>query len=339
MRILIIGGTAFVGRHIAQAAVDAGHEVTLFHRGRTGADLFPQATHLTGNRDEDLSALSSDIAARGGFDATIDVCAYFPRQVRSLAAALGDGCGRYVYISSVSAYSTSVPAGYDESAPLARCADEDATEITNENYGGLEAACERASTELFGPGTTIIRPTFVIGPYDGSYRFPWWVDRLARGGTVLAPGTPDDPIQLIDARDQGSWIVSLLERDIHGTFHSVGQRPPFGFGQMLESIAAEVAPAGTTLAWVPSDFLVAAGIDGAVLPLWSEGDQEAGNMMTADPAAAFAAGLRPRPLRQTVADMRAEDPSPARREGAGLSPEREAELLATWTRGSARPNS
>jgi 2'-hydroxyisoflavone reductase len=345
MRILIIGGTAFVGRHIAQAAIDSGHEVTLFHRGRTGADLFPQATHLTGDRNEDLSALTADIAARGAFDATIDVCAYFPRQVLSLAAALGAGPGeegqggRYVYISSVSAYSTSVPAGFDESAPLADCDDEDATDITNENYGGLEAACERVAAEQFGPGTTIIRPTFVIGPYDLSYRFTWWVDRLARGGTVLAPGSPDDPVQLIDARDQASWIVSLLERDIRGTFHSVGQKPPFGFGQMLDAIAAEVAPDGTSLAWVPNDFLVAAGVDGSALPLWGEGDTDAGNMMTADPAAAFAAGLRPRPLRQTVAEMRAEDPSPARRDGVGISPERETELLATWASSSAQPSS
>jgi 2'-hydroxyisoflavone reductase len=340
MRILIIGGTAFVGRHIAQAAIDGGHDVTLFHRGQTGAGLFPQATHLTGDRDQDLSALTADILQRGTFDATIDVCAYFPRQVLSLAGALGAGPGqdskggRYVYISSVSAYSPSVPAGFDESAPLAEVTDSDATEITNENYGGLEAACEYVAAEQFGPGTTIIRPTFVIGPYDRSYRFTWWVDRLARGGTVLAPGSPDDPVQLIDGRDQAAFVISLLERDIRGTFHTVGQRPPFGFGQMLEAIAAEVAPAGTRLTWVPNDFLVASGVDGAALPLWGEGDPEAANMMSADPGAAFAAGLRPRPLRQTVADIRAagtEDGRP----GVGLAPEREAELLATWASSSA----
>jgi 2'-hydroxyisoflavone reductase len=340
MRILIIGGTAFVGRHIAEAAIDGGHDVTLFHRGQTGAGLFPQATHLTGDRDQDLSALTADILQRGAFDATIDVCAYFPRQVLSLAGALGAGPGqnssggRYVYISSVSAYSPSVPAGFDESAPLAAVTDPDATEITNENYGGLEAACEYVAAEQFGPTVTIIRPTFVIGPYDRSYRFTWWVDRLARGGTVLAPGSPDDPVQLIDARDQAAFVISLLERDIRGTFHTVGQRPPFGFGQMLEAIAAEVAPAGTRLTWVPNDYLVAAGVDGAALPLWGEGDPEAANMMSADPGAAFAAGLRPRPLRQTVADIRAagtEDGRP----GVGLPPEREAELLAAWASSSA----
>ncbi|MGH3301909.1 MAG: NAD-dependent epimerase/dehydratase family protein [Streptosporangiaceae bacterium] len=331
MRILIVGGTAFVGRHIAQAALDADHDVALLHRGQTGPGLFPQATHLTGDRDTNLSALAGH-----RFDATIDVCGYFPRQVRALAAALDGQGGRYVFISSVSAYSPAVPWNYPESAPLAEVSDEDATEteITFKNYGGLKAACERAAMQLFGPGTTIVRPTYVIGPYDRSYRFTWWVDRLARGGRVLAPGHPDDPIQLIDARDQGSWIVSLLERSITGTFHTVNQAPPFGFGQMLAEIAAEVAPAGTELVWVDSEFLVAQGVDGNALPLWAEGDSEGANLSAASPAAAFAAGLSPRPLRQTVADIRAADAVPAR-PGAGLAPEREAELLALWAANGA----
>jgi 2'-hydroxyisoflavone reductase len=324
MRVLIIGGTAFVGRHIAQAAIDAGHEVSLFHRGQTGASLFPHATHLQGDRDEDLSAL-----AGSRWDATIDVCAYFPRQVRSLAAALDGRGGRYVLISSVSAYGPAVPWNYAESAPLAEVSDPDATTVTNENYGGLKVACEQASRQLFGRGTCIIRPTYVIGPYDRSYRFTWWVDRLARGGRVLAPGHPDDPIQLIDARDQASWIVHLLERSITGTFHAVSPAPPFGFGQMLAEIAAEVAPPRTELVWLDSDFLLAQEVDGVTLPLWAEGDSEGMTLSTASPAAAFAAGLAPRPLRQTVADIRASVPVPAR-PGVGLPPDREAELLARW---------
>jgi 2'-hydroxyisoflavone reductase len=326
MRILMIGGTAFVGRHIAAAAIASGHNVTLFHRGKTGAELFPQATHLSGDRDTDLSAL-----ADRSFDATIDVCAYFPRQVHSLAAALAGRGGRYVYISSVSAYSPAVPANYTEDAPLAVPDDPDATEVTNENYGGLKAACEQVSTELFGPDTTIIRPTYVVGPYDGSYRFTWWVERVARGGQVLAPGDPADPIQIIDARDQAAFTVSLLERSITGIFHTVSPAPPFGFGQLLEAIAAEVAPPGTKLSWVPSDFLLEHGVDGAALPLWAEGEGDAANMSTANPAAAFAAGLRPRPLRDTVADIHAEHGAAGSvRPGVGISGQREAELLAAW---------
>ncbi len=330
MRILMIGGTAFVGRHIAAAALDAGHDLTLFHRGKTGTDLFPQATHLTGDRNEDLSAL-----ADGRYDATIDLCAYFPRQVRSLAAALDGRGGTYVFISSVSAYSPSVPANYDESAPLAEVEDREATEVTNENYGYLKVACEQVSTELFGPDTTIIRPTYVIGPYDRTYRFTWWVDRLARGGTVLAPGDPDDPIQVIDARDQAIFTISLLDRSITGTFHTVSPAPPFGFGQMLDAIAAEVAPPGTELVWAASDFLLEQGVDGAALPLWAEGESDGANMSKANPAAAFAAGLTPRPLRETVADIRAEERAPGTGPASiGISAEREADVLARWAAAS-----
>ena len=227
-------------------------------------------------------------------------CARSPRRLaRGAAATCSSPASRPT--------APSVPPNYDESAPLAEVGDPEATEVTDENYGGLKVACEQVSAALFGPDTTIIRPTYVIGPYDRSYRFTWWVDRIARGGTVLAPGSPDDPIQLIDARDQAAWIVSLLERSITGTFHAVSPAPPFGFGQMLEAIAAEVAPAGTQLAWADSSFLLEQGVDGAALPLWAEGEGDAANMSTADPAAAFATGLTPRPLRQTVADIRAED--------------------------------
>jgi 2'-hydroxyisoflavone reductase len=326
MRILIVGGTAFVGRYIAQAAVDGGHDVTVFHRGKTGSDLFPQAAHLVGDRDRDLSAL-----ADGWWDATIDVCAYFPRQVRSLAAALGRRGGRHVLISSVSAYKVPLRWGYEESAPLADCADPEAEFVTVENYGGLKAECERAAGELYGAEVLIIRPTYVIGPHDNLHRFTWWVDRLARGGTVLAPGQPEDPIQVIDARDQGTWAVGLVERSVTGAFHAASPAPPFGFGQMLEEIAAEVAPAGTRLVWVDTDFLLAEGVDGEALPLWNAGDPDEANANSADPAAAFATGLAPRPLRETAADIRSADRAPGGPpDGIGISAEREAQLLARW---------
>jgi 2'-hydroxyisoflavone reductase len=326
MRILIIGGTAFVGRYIAQAAVDGGHEVTVLHRGKTGSDLFPKATHLIGDRDGDLSAL-----ADGNWDATIDVCAYFPRQVRSLAAALGRRGGRHVFVSSVSAYRVPLPWGYDESAPLADCADPDAEFVTFENYGGLKAECERAVGELYGPEALIIRPTYVVGPHDHSYRFTWWVDRLGRGGTVLAPGRPEDPIQVIDARDQGTWTIGLVERSVAGAFHAACPAPPFGFGQLLEAVAAEVAPAGTRLVWVDTDFLLAEGVDGQALPLWNAGDPNEANANSADPAAAFATGLAPRALRETVADIRAADRAPeGPPDGVGITADREAQLLARW---------
>jgi len=327
MRILIVGGTAFVGRHIAEAALAAGHDVTLFHRGRTGTDLFPQATHLTGDRNGDLSAL-----AAGEWAATIDVSGYLPRQVRSLAEALAGRGGRHLFISSTSAYRSPVPALFTEDAPLAELADPTTEEVTDQTYGGLKVACERAVFELYG-GTRaiIIRPTYVIGPHDSTGRFTWWVERVARGGTILAPGEPDDPIQVIDARDLASWIVSLVEKSASGTFHAVSPAPPFGFGDLLTAIVAEVAPAGSELTWVSRDFLLTEGVTDAQLPMWPGGDS-ARDTNAADPAAAFAAGLAPRPLRQSIAEihheqLRTPTPTPA---GVGLSPDREAELLARW---------
>jgi 2'-hydroxyisoflavone reductase len=328
MRILIMGGTAFVGRHIAQAAIDAGHDVTLFHRGRTGAGLFPGATHLLGDRnsDRDLAALGS-----GQWDATIDVSAYLPRQVRALAGVLDGRGGHQLFISSTSVYRTPVAAGFGEDAPVIELAEPIARELTLETYGGLKVACERAAAELHGAGTTVIRPTYVIGPHDHSGRFPWWVNRIARGGEVLAPGGAGDPIQVIDARDMASWAVSLLENSVAGTFHAASPPPPFGFGELLETIAAQVAPPGTTLTWVDKDYLLASGLDDSALPLWPGGDSER-DINAASPAAALATGLAPRPLRQSIGEIREaglRSPAPIP-DGVGLAPEREAGLLAGW---------
>jgi 2'-hydroxyisoflavone reductase len=325
MRLLIIGGTAFVGRHMCAAALADGHDVTLFNRGRTGPDLFPAATQLTGDRNSDLSALST-----GEWDATIDVCAYVPRQVRSLHEALGDRGGQYLYISSTSAYRTPVAPGFSEDAPLAVLDDPDTEEITDQTYGGLKVLCERLAAELF-PALTIVRPTYVIGPYDKTYRFTWWVERIARGGAVLAPVDPDGPIQVIDARDLASWTVALAAGGVTGTFHAVSPAPPYGFLEMLTAIAASVGPPGTELVPVGQDFLLAEGETAESLPLWPGGDSES-EINAADPAAATAAGLAPRPLRQTVLELQAAElltPTPAR-PGVGISAEREAELLSRW---------
>ena len=330
MRILIMGGTRFVGRHITQAAVDGGHDVTLFHRGQTGPDLFPAAGQLRGDRNSegDLAAL------RGGqWDATVDVNAYLPGQVRALAGALGGRGGHQLFISTTSVYRTPVASGFGENAPLIELAEPIVEKFTLEDYGGLKVACERAVLELHGLGSTVIRPTYVIGPHDYSGRFTWWVNRIARGGEVLAPGDADDPIQVIDARDMASWAVSLLENSVAGIFHAVSPPPPFGFGQLLEAIAARVAPPGTTLTWVGKDYLLASGLDDAALPLWPGGDSES-EINAASPAAALAAGLAPRPLSQSIDEIRAaEQHSPAASpDGVGLAPEREAELLAGWAR-------
>ena len=326
MRILVVGGTRFVGRHVVEAALAAEHDVTLLHRGRGDDDLFPEAEHLHADRDVDLSLL-----ARREFDATVDTSAYFPRQVRSLSVALDGRGGRYLVISSTSVYAQPDAQGFDESSHLVEPAGDDVTEITEESYGRLKVSVEIAARELHHERATVVRPTYVIGPWDYTQRFTYWVERLAEGGEVLAPGNPDDPIQVIDGRDMGVWIVGLLEDDVTGTFHAVSPAPPYTFGLMLGDVAAAVAPEGTTLTWVDQQWLLDQGETGESLPLWGAGDPWI-DANTADPSAARATGLAPRSLRdsaaQTLEHVRA-NPWPSRAPGA-LTREREAELLASW---------
>ncbi|GGS72073.1 reductase [Planobispora rosea] len=323
MRILIIGGTRFVGRHITEAALAAGHDVSLLHRGRTGPDLFPEAEHILADRDTGLSALDGR-----EWDVTIDVSAYLPSQVEALAGAVSTG--QYVFVSTTAVYATPEAPGFTEDSPLAELADPGGPvpgAVTPETYGPLKVLCERAATARFGAGTLIVRPTYVIGPYDYTGRFTYWVNRIARGGEVLAPGAPDDPIQVIDGRDMASWIIAMVEKGNGGTFHAVSPPPPFTFGDMLEAITAEVAPPGTTLTWVDADFLLARGENGRSLPLWGEGDAwTAAN--TADPSAAHAAGLTPRPLAQSIREIRASEADYSVE--TTITPDREAELLAAW---------
>lgn len=326
MRILVVGGTRFVGRHVAAAALGRGHEVTLFHRGRTGAELFPEATHLLGDRDTDLSALEA-----GAWDATIDTCAYVPRQVRGLADRLAGRGGRYIYISSTSVYATPTPTLFTEDAPLVELPDPTVEEVTGQTYGGLKVLCERAAAERFGEGVLVIRPTYVVGPFDYIGRFTWWLQRIARGGEVLAPGPADAPIQVMDARDLASWIVDLVEREVAGTFHAVSPHPPFSFGNLLDEIVWVVGPPGTTFTWVERSFLLTAGQDDASLPMWPGADPD-GNYEAADPGRAAAAGLAPRPLAQTIRETLEHElaqPTPTR-PGVGLPAAREADLLARW---------
>lgn len=327
MRILIIGGTRFVGRHITSAALDAGHEVTLVHRGQTGASLFPEATHLMADRDQDLGVVKGR-----NWDATIDVNAYRPRQVAELAAALAGNGGQYVYISSVSVYATPAAAGYTEDSPVQRFPEGEPADITEQTYGPLKALCENEAFVRFGENTLVIRPTYVIGPHDYSGRFTYWVQRIARGGEMLAPGHPEAAIQTVDARDQAAFIMTALAHGRGGVFHTAG--PSMTFREMLDRVATVVAPSGTRLTWVDPGFLLEAGLDGQKLPLWTAGDESEALINTADSAAAVAAGLAVRPLEDTVRDLSVEP------EVAGyLQPAEEADVLSRWAARYPTPGS
>jgi 2'-hydroxyisoflavone reductase len=323
MRILLIGGTHFVGHGIAQAALDAGHDVTLLHRNPT--DELPGARHLLADRNGDLSLLEGL-----GWDATVDVCAYLPGQVRHLHEALGERGGHHVFISTVSVYQEPATAGADEDSPLFDEPASDVDQVTNETYGPLKVACENAAREAYGDtGLAIVRPTYVVGPRDATARYPYWVLRAARGGTVLLPGPADAPMQCIDARDMGAWTVRLAEERTSGTFTAA--RPPTTFGTMVaDTVAAVGSDAQTVL--VDGDWLVEQGVDGAQLPLWSEGSPELALAMGT--TRAEAAGLTHRPFADIVRDTLAwaeAHPDQATNSHTGLSPEREQELLDAWS--------
>jgi 2'-hydroxyisoflavone reductase len=327
MRILLIGGTHFVGHGIAQAALDAGHDVTLLHRNPT--DELPGATHLLADRDGDLSLL-----AGLSWDATVDVCAYLPGQVRHLHEALGERGGHHVLISTVSVYQEPATAGADEDSPLFDEPASDVDEVTNESYGPLKVACENAAREAYGDaGLAIVRPTYVVGPRDATARYPYWVLRAARGGTVLLPGPAEAPMQCIDARDMGAWTVRLAEQRTSGAFTAA--RPSTTFAAMIaDTLAALDSDAETVL--VDGEWLVEQGVDGAQLPLWSEGAPELALAMGT--TRAEATGLTHRPFADVVRDTLAwaeAHPDQATNPRTGLTPERERELLDAWSASQA----
>jgi 2'-hydroxyisoflavone reductase len=326
MHILVIGGTQFIGRHIVGTALAGDDVVTLFHRGKTNPDLFPEADHLLGDRNSDLTALST-----GEWDATIDTSAYVPRQVHALADALGGRGGHYVHISSVSAYAPPTAPGGTEELPLAVLDDPSTEKVNDHTYGGLKALCEQASHDGFGESVSIVRPTYVAGPHDHTYRFTYWVERLAGGGQVLAPGPSDNPFQVIDVRDLANFIVLLARQRQSGAYHAVSPAPAFSFEDFLTTAAAEVAPDGTELVWVDSDWLEAAGVTAEELPLWA-GTEEGRDASALDPSRAMAAGLSPRPLAQTVRELHAEELAQPtdRPKAVGLDAELEGELVGTW---------
>jgi 2'-hydroxyisoflavone reductase len=326
MDLLVLGGTRFLGRHLAEAALGAGHRVTLFHRGRTGADLFPGAEHVQGDRDGGLGAL-----AGRRWDAVMDTSGYVPRLVRDSARALAGAAGHYTFVSSISAYAAPIASGSDEDAPLATLADPATETVSGGSYGGLKAACEREVNAAFGDRALIVRPGLIVGPHDSTDRFPYWPRRLARGGDVLAPGTPALPVQVIDARDLAAWMLAMAGRRGAGVCNAVGPATQLTMGECLERVRVAVG-SDARLVWVDEPFLLARGVEPWMeLPLWVTGEDIGHSEVNA--ARARALGLSFRPLEETARDTLAWDlarPEEARAASPALKPGREAELLAAW---------
>ncbi|HEV7958771.1 MAG TPA: NAD-dependent epimerase/dehydratase family protein [Acidimicrobiales bacterium] len=295
MKILIVGGTSFVGRAIAWSAWHNGHEIAVLNRGVTANDLPESIERLVGDRRGDLSALEGR-----HFDATVDAIAYRPSDVERLALALDGRGGHYVQISSVSAYEEpAAPGGTEATLTLSKDPKDLEAPITETSYGPLKAASERAGIALFGDDSTMVRPTYVIGSHDATLRFPYWVERARRGGVIAVPGPEESVIQYVDARDLANFVVRVAEEGLPGAYHVAGPTPPGTFVQMVDAIARQVAPAETSISVVSPDDVRAEGLADK-FPLWSPVVE---NVSAVDSSLALSQALQLRPLDDSVDDV------------------------------------
>lgn len=322
MQILILGGTVFVGRAITDAALARGHRVTHMNRGRTSP---PDPRVETIHHDRTVEPFPPALTSRA-WDAIVDTCGYLPQVVQKSVRAF-DAVPRYLFVSSISAY-----AGPDfgEDAALAPSPDPWPDAHTPETYGGLKAACEAVVREAFGERATIVRPGLVVGPHDPTDRFTHWVMRVARGGTVAAPGRAERTVQFIDARDLGAWIVKLVESGTPGVFNGTGPRRPVAMCTVLEA-CREVSASDAHFRWIDEATLAREKVGPwKDMPLWiPETEPHAAEFMDVPIERALATGLVHRPLSQTVADTLAwaQARPAAHAWKAGLSGERERALL------------
>jgi 2'-hydroxyisoflavone reductase len=327
MRLLIIGGARFSGRALSGLALERGHDVTMFHLGSGPDDPWPDAEHVHGDRGNGFAAL-----AERGFDAVVDTCAYVPREIREAAAAF-PGAGTYCFFSSLSAHLDEVRPYASEEDDIHQPPFPDTEDVTSETYGPLKVACEHELTSRMGDRALIIRPGYIVGPYDPTDRFTYWVRRATRGGEMLAPGPEDYAMQWIDARDLAAFVLSLVERGASGPFSVVTPPGAHTMGELLRT-ARDVANADTSFMWIDQGFAERAGLldpagDEDPLPMWTP--REPGAHLS-DTTKARAAGLTTRPLEDTIRDTLAWDigrsaPWPLE---AGLTDERESELLEGW---------
>lgn len=324
MKFLIIGGTKFLGRHLVEAALAAGHEVTLFNRGKTNPTLFPNLETIVGDREHDIEKLSGR-----EWDAAIDMAGYVPRVVRLSAEALKNSLKRYVFISSISVYQDFKKAGMDESYPVGKLEDESVEEITGGAYGPLKALCENVIQEIYGDRALIIRPGLIVGPYDPSDRFTYWPMRIQRGGDMVTPDKPQTPVQLIDARDLSEFILKLIENGASGIYHVTGPDYKLFLGEMLDACKL-VTGSVATFHWASANFLKEHDVQPwSDMPVWIPDTDEDAGFARISISKALQAGLQFRPLEETIRDtIEWAEQRPADHEWrAGLNPDKERILL------------
>ena len=347
LKILILGGTGFIGPHMVHEALRRGHEISLFNRGRTNRTLFPDLELLVGDRNNGLDALRGRT-----WDAVVDNSGYVPRHVADSAQLLAPAVSHYIYVSSVSAYAAMsgnlTAADYHDvdvpnleyESPLVTMPDETVEDVTSETYGPLKVLCEKAATEAMGEDRiTILRPTWVAGPGDNTDRFTYWPVRVSRGGEMLVPGAPADRIQIVDVRDMANFVVDSLEQKITGIYNMVNPPGTYSMGQLMDDCLA-VTATDVDLTWVDVPFIEKHGLHtGGELPIWApvSGDTRSDAIVNGDRS--FARGMITRPERETIRGILTwwealpEDRRSNMR--AGLSAKREAEMLAAWHAQSA----
>jgi 2'-hydroxyisoflavone reductase len=324
MDLLVLGGTRFLGRHLAAAALGRGHRVTLFNRGESNPGLFPGVEELRGERAGDLSPL------RGRrWDAAIDTSGYLPREVRRSAELLADSVGHYTFVSSISVYRDFGRMPIDEDAPVLEPPDPEPEEVDWELYGGLKVGCERAVEAAMPGRALVVRPGMIVGPHDYTDRFPYWRRRVAEGGEVLAPGDPEQKVQLIDARDLAAWMLRMAEEGGTGVYNATGPEHALTMRGMLEEIRAATG-SDARFVWASEEFLLDAGVEPwEEMPFWVP--KEMAGILSADVGRAVGAGLVFRPLGETVRGVPGPDEErPEVDIGAGIPREREEELLRAW---------
>lgn len=327
--LLILGGTGFIGPHLTQEALERGWKVTHFNRGKTAPGGVPGIETLLGDRKGQLDAL------RGRkWDAVIDDTGFIPKYVRMSAELLAPNVGFCLFISSISAYARFATPN-DESSPTGALTDPDIEKVTPETYGPMKALCEQYTALAFRGRAAIVRPGYIVGPLDPSDRFTYWPVRASKGGEMLAPGTPQDPIQVIDVRDLSAWMMHMVETRTTGTFNADSPPRALTMGELIAASINASPGAGAKATWVPEDFLAAHWKpDDLDLPPWTPTKGDSAGFSLTSVRAALRTGLRSRPLANTVRDTLAWFQTlPAERQAklhAGLDPQKEADTLRAW---------
>lgn len=342
LRILILGGTGFIGPQQVEYALARKHQLTLFNRGQSGQGLFPQVPRIVGDRN---APGGHDGLKKGTWDVVIDNPTRNPQWVRGAGEALKGRVGQYILVSTISVYSDYSKPGMDENGPMhAPGAPDVWASNDGAHYGPNKVQCEIDAKAQFGADkVTIVRPGLIVGPGDLSDRFSYWPVRIDRGGEVMAPGLPSDPVQYIDVHDLSEFIVRLGENHTIGTFNATGPAAPTNIAEMLYGIKA-VTTSDAKFTWVPAEFLAQHQVRAwSDMPVWQPGQGRTAGFMAVNCQKAIAAGLTFRPLADTAKSTldwyKTRPAAEQEKARAGLAPEKERTVLAAWRarQGDARP--